>query len=200
MSKSVVGVPKEIKDMEGRVSMQPDGVAELVHHGHEVVVEAGAGGGRLFHRRGVRGGRRPPGGRARGGLLLGGPDREGQGAHPRGVRPFPGGTAAIHLPAPGGGQGPHRILDAEEDRRDSLRDGRVARRQPAASHPDERGCGEVVGPGGGASSGESAGRGGAATRGRARDAGGEGHHHRGRGLGHRGSQDSGRDAGDSEGP
>lgn len=39
----VVGVPKEIKDMEGRVSMQPDGVAELVHHGHEVVVESGAG-------------------------------------------------------------------------------------------------------------------------------------------------------------
>ena len=33
---TVIGVPKEIKDMEGRVSMQPDGVAELVHHGHEV--------------------------------------------------------------------------------------------------------------------------------------------------------------------
>ena len=42
---TVVGVPKEIKDMEGRVSMQPDGVAELVHHGHEVVVQAGAGDG-----------------------------------------------------------------------------------------------------------------------------------------------------------
>ena len=41
---TVIGVPKEIKDMEGRVSMQPDGVAELVHHGHEVVVQAGAGG------------------------------------------------------------------------------------------------------------------------------------------------------------
>ena len=40
---TVVGVPKEIKDLEGRVSMQPDGVLELVHHGHEVVVEAGAG-------------------------------------------------------------------------------------------------------------------------------------------------------------
>jgi alanine dehydrogenase len=40
---TVVGVPKEIKDQEGRVSMQPDGVTELVHHGHEVVVEAGAG-------------------------------------------------------------------------------------------------------------------------------------------------------------
>ena len=45
---TVVGVPKEIKDMEGRVSMQPDGVAELVHHGHEVVVQSGAGGGAGF--------------------------------------------------------------------------------------------------------------------------------------------------------
>jgi alanine dehydrogenase len=34
--------------MEGRVSMQPDGVAELVHHGHEVVVQAGAGRGAGF--------------------------------------------------------------------------------------------------------------------------------------------------------
>ncbi|BBL80204.1 alanine dehydrogenase [Rubrobacter xylanophilus] len=39
----VVGVPREIKDREGRVSLQPDGVVELVHHGHEVVVESGAG-------------------------------------------------------------------------------------------------------------------------------------------------------------
>lgn len=45
---TVVGVPKEIKDMEGRVSMQPDGVTELVHHGHEVVVESGAGKGAGF--------------------------------------------------------------------------------------------------------------------------------------------------------
>jgi alanine dehydrogenase len=40
---TVIGVPKEIKDKEGRVSMQPDGVAELVHQGHEVVVQSGAG-------------------------------------------------------------------------------------------------------------------------------------------------------------
>jgi alanine dehydrogenase len=39
----VVGVPKEIKDLEGRVSMQPDDVAELILHDHEVVVESGAG-------------------------------------------------------------------------------------------------------------------------------------------------------------
>ncbi|HEX2183067.1 MAG TPA: alanine dehydrogenase, partial [Rubrobacteraceae bacterium] len=44
----VVGVPREIKDQEGRVSMQPDGVAELVHHGHEVIVESGAGLGAGF--------------------------------------------------------------------------------------------------------------------------------------------------------
>src|SRR5215210_2678867 len=45
---AVVGVPKEVKDNEQRVSMQPDGVAELIHHGHEVVVEAGAGVGAGF--------------------------------------------------------------------------------------------------------------------------------------------------------
>ena len=45
---SVVGVPKEIKDKEGRVSMQPDGVSELTHHDHEVVVQTGAGAGAGF--------------------------------------------------------------------------------------------------------------------------------------------------------
>ena len=45
---TVIGVPKEVKDNERRVSMQPDGVAEMVHHGHEVVVEAGAGIGAGF--------------------------------------------------------------------------------------------------------------------------------------------------------
>ena len=44
----VIGVPKEIKDQEGRVSMQPDGISELVHHGHEVVVETQAGTGAGF--------------------------------------------------------------------------------------------------------------------------------------------------------
>jgi alanine dehydrogenase len=45
---TVIGVPKEVKDNERRVSMQPDGVTELVHHGHEVVVEAEAGIGAGF--------------------------------------------------------------------------------------------------------------------------------------------------------
>jgi len=41
----VVGVPKETKTNEYRVSVTPDGVSELVHHGSTVVVESGAGVG-----------------------------------------------------------------------------------------------------------------------------------------------------------
>jgi alanine dehydrogenase len=40
-----VGVPKEIKDNEFRVGLTPSSVAELVHHGHEVLIERGAGVG-----------------------------------------------------------------------------------------------------------------------------------------------------------
>ena len=38
-----VGVPKEIKNHEYRVGLIPSSVLELVHHGHEVVVQKGAG-------------------------------------------------------------------------------------------------------------------------------------------------------------
>lgn len=38
-----VGVPKEIKNNEFRVAITPAGVHELVRHGHEVLIEAGAG-------------------------------------------------------------------------------------------------------------------------------------------------------------
>lgn len=38
-----VGVPKEIKPSEYRVGLTPSAVREYVHHGHEVLVEAGAG-------------------------------------------------------------------------------------------------------------------------------------------------------------
>jgi alanine dehydrogenase len=39
----LVGVPKEIKNNEYRVGLVPSSVTELVHHGHEVIVENGAG-------------------------------------------------------------------------------------------------------------------------------------------------------------
>jgi alanine dehydrogenase len=41
----LIGVPKEIKDNEFRVGLTPASVAELTHHGHEVLVEASAGVG-----------------------------------------------------------------------------------------------------------------------------------------------------------
>lgn len=40
-----VGVPREIKTAESRVALTPDGVTELVTHGHEVLIETGAGEG-----------------------------------------------------------------------------------------------------------------------------------------------------------
>jgi len=40
-----VGVPTEVKNHEYRVGLIPPSVRELVHHGHQVVVQAGAGAG-----------------------------------------------------------------------------------------------------------------------------------------------------------
>lgn len=40
-----IGIPTEIKDNEYRVGIVPSGVEELVHHGHEVLIQAGAGEG-----------------------------------------------------------------------------------------------------------------------------------------------------------
>jgi alanine dehydrogenase len=45
----IVGVPKEIKDNEYRVSMTPSGVHQLVEAGHTVLVEDSAGEGSYFH-------------------------------------------------------------------------------------------------------------------------------------------------------
>lgn len=38
-----IGIPKEIKPLEGRIALSPDAVSALVHAGHEVFVEQGAG-------------------------------------------------------------------------------------------------------------------------------------------------------------
>lgn len=44
----IVGIPKEIKDNENRVSTTPSGVAEYVARGHRVIVERSAGVGSGF--------------------------------------------------------------------------------------------------------------------------------------------------------
>ncbi|MGE5097743.1 MAG: alanine dehydrogenase [Betaproteobacteria bacterium] len=41
----LIGVPKEIKDQEHRVGLTPTSVREITAHGHEALVEAGAGNG-----------------------------------------------------------------------------------------------------------------------------------------------------------
>ncbi|MGJ7912823.1 alanine dehydrogenase [Neobacillus sp. LXY-1] len=43
-----IGVPKEIKNNENRVAMTPAGVVNLLHFGHEVYIEKGAGLGSGF--------------------------------------------------------------------------------------------------------------------------------------------------------
>lgn len=44
----IIGVPKEIKDNEYRVAMTPGGAKHLVHEGHEVWIQDGAGEGSGF--------------------------------------------------------------------------------------------------------------------------------------------------------
>ena len=44
-----IGVPKEIKNHEYRVGLIPSSVHELIHHGHDVVVQTGAGAAVLGH-------------------------------------------------------------------------------------------------------------------------------------------------------
>ena len=41
----LVGVPKEVKTHEYRVGLVPASVRELIHHGHQVMIETGAGAG-----------------------------------------------------------------------------------------------------------------------------------------------------------
>ncbi len=44
----VIGIPKEIKNQEHRVSMIPSSAGELIRRGHQVLVETGAGSGSSY--------------------------------------------------------------------------------------------------------------------------------------------------------
>lgn len=146
---TVVGVPKEIKDQEGRVSMQPGGVVELVHHGHEVIVESGAGKGSGFSDEEYE---------KAGAKVVGGPEELFASSELiRSRSPSPRSTSATRR---GTSSSPtstwlptrvSRVPDGAQDQRNSLRDRRASRREPAASGPDERGSGEDGGTGSGTS-------------------------------------------------
>lgn len=44
----IIGIPREIKELEHRVGMTPSGVAEMIRHGHQVRIEQNAGVGSGF--------------------------------------------------------------------------------------------------------------------------------------------------------
>ena len=44
----IIGIPKEIKNYEARVSITPAGVEEFTKRDHKVVIESGAGLGSGF--------------------------------------------------------------------------------------------------------------------------------------------------------
>ena len=134
----VIGVPKEIKDQEGRVSMQPDGISELVHHGHEVVVETQAGTGAGFSDEEYE---------QAGARILDGPDEvfdeadlivkvkepvpEEYDRYKEGQELF----TYLHLAAD---KGLTEFSDGAKDQLHSLRNGRVRRRHPTTPETHER--------------------------------------------------------------
>ena len=195
----VIGIPKEIKDQESRVSLQPDGVAELAHHGHNIVVESGAGAGAGFPDEEYE---------AAGARLLDSADEvfdeadlivkvkepvlEEYDRYKEGQELF----TYLHLAAD---KGLTEFLDGEENQLHSLRNRRVRRRHPAAFEADERGSRQDGDPGRRPLPGEPARRSGPPARRRPRHTSSPGNHHRWRRSRNRSGQDSLGDAGHSKG-
>ena len=163
-----VGVPTEIKTDEYRVSLTPAGVRELVDHGHEVLVQKGAGEGSAIEDSDYE---------AQGARIV--PDAEtvfGEAEMVLGVKepqPAGGGDAAarphaVHLPAPRAR--PRADQGAGRVRRHlhRLRDRRGLQGPAAAARADERGGGQDRHPGRGLHAREAARRARRAARRRAR--------------------------------
>ena len=86
-----IGCVKEIKNNEFRVGLTPDNVKAYIAHGHEVLIEKGAGLGSGFTDAEYE---------AAGAKMVEAAPAQGQGAPPRGVQPVPRGPHPLHLPAP----------------------------------------------------------------------------------------------------
>ncbi len=154
---TAVGIPKEIKDQEGRVSMQPDAVVDELHYGHEVNVHSGASNGSGFSDEEYE---------SAGGHVVEGADEVFEAADlivkvkeptPEDYDRFREGQKLFTYSPSGGGQGAPRVPDVAQVQRTSVQGGRASRWDPAASRTDERGGREDVRAGGGAAPGEHAG-------------------------------------------
>ena len=142
-----VGVPTEIKKDEYRVSLTPAGVRELKEHGHDVLVQSGAGEGSTIADSRVRGSGRADPARRSGGVRRSRARAGGEGAPARGGVDAPAPAHALHVPAPGArpraDQGPrihHRHLHR-------IRDGGGRQGPPAAARSDVGGGGQDRHPG-----------------------------------------------------
>ena len=132
-----VGVAKEIKQDEYRVALTPAGALELTRHGHNVVVEQGAGEGSAF----------PDSAYTAVGARIGSVDEvwadselvlKVKEPHPRGVRPAARGPGAVHLSPSRRQRGAHEGADGERRGVCRVRDGRDRRPCAAAAGADER--------------------------------------------------------------
>ena len=139
-----VGIPTEIKNNEFRVAITPAGVAELVHRGHEVLIQAGAGEGSAisdadFKRAGAQMINTADEVWAEADLLL--KVKEPIEAE---YKPAAQGPDAVHLSASRGVQAVHRCADGVGHHVDRVRDRADRRRRAAAAGPDERGRGPAL--------------------------------------------------------
>ena len=126
-----VGIPTEIKNNEYRVAITPAGVSELVHRGHEVLIQAGAGEGSAIH---------DPDFTAAGAAIVQTADEvweqadlllKVKGAHRAGVQPDAQGPDVVHLPASGGLQALYGCPAGLGHHLDRLRDRPDRRRRTA---------------------------------------------------------------------
>jgi hypothetical protein len=148
---TAVGIPKEIKDQEDQVLMQPDAVVELVHHGHEVIIQSGTSKDSGFSDEEYE---------SAGGRVVESADEVFEAEVKELIAEendrFREGKELFHLSPSSGGQVAHRVLDGPQSKFHRLRDGRAPRREPAAPGPDEWGGREDF-RAGGAAPGEHAG-------------------------------------------
>ena len=133
-----IGVPKEIKVLEHRVGLTPESVREICTHGHQVVVETGAGQGIGMDDEAYRRAGATIVTNARGGLRAGGNDRQGEGAASGRAQDVAGRPGALYVFAPCARSRPGPRLDRERRRMHRVRNGDVPDRRTATARADVR--------------------------------------------------------------